>query len=169
MVILFSNRKSKLEKEILEILITCGADFISDRLVISTGGFFTATVCYKKTQINAKKAIILILDDSEKFKNQILPLGVIGICEDTNQNALNIFKENKVPVITCGNNHKNTITISSIENNQYILTLQRQITDLKGNVILPTDYKITLDNKYSPEAVMLCGAVLCLENNKIGN
>ena len=71
MVILFSNRKSKLEKEILEILIACGADFISDKSVISTGSFFTATVCYKKTKIDAKKAIILILDDSEKFKNQI--------------------------------------------------------------------------------------------------
>ena len=166
MVILFSNRKSKLGKEILEILIACGADFISDKSVISTGGFCTATVCYKKTKIDTKKAIILIIDDSEKFKNQILPLDVIGICEDTNQNALNIFRENNVPVITCGNNHKNTITISSIENNQYILTLQRQITNLKGNVILPTDYKITLNNKYSPEAVMLSGAVLCLVNNK---
>lgn len=165
MVILFSNRKSKLEKEILEILIACGADFVSDKSVVSAGGFFTATVCYKKTQIDAKKAIILIIDDSEKFKNQKLPLDVIGICEDVNFNALQVFKYNKVPVITCGNNHKNTITLSSIENNQYILTLQRQITDLKGNRILPTDYKITLDKKYSPEAVMLSGAVLCLVNN----
>ncbi len=165
MVILFSNRKSKLEKEILEILIACGADFVSDKSVVSAGGFFTVAVCYKKTNIDAKKAIILILDDSDKYLNQTLPSDVIGICEDVNFNALQVFKYNKVPVITCGNNHKNTITLSSIENNQYILTLQRQITDLKGNRILPTDYKITLDKKYSPEAVMLSGAVLCLVNN----
>ncbi|MBO5322161.1 MAG: hypothetical protein J6B22_06135 [Clostridia bacterium] len=162
MVILFSNRKSKLEKEIVEILIACGADVISDKSVVSAGGFFTLAICYKKTEIKTKKAIALYVDDSLRFKNQILPDEVIGICEDKNINALENFKKNKVAVVTCGNNPKNTITLSSIENGNYILTLQRQITNLKGDTLCPADYKITLEKQYSPEAVMLSGAVLCL-------
>ena len=162
MVILFSNRKSKLEKEIVEILIACGADVISDKSVVSAGGFFTLAICYKKIEINTKKAIALYVDDSAKFKNQILPDEVVGICEDKNINALENFKKNKVAVVTCGNNPKNTITLSSIENGNYILTLQRQITNLKGDTLCPADYKITLEKQYSPEAVMLSGAVLCL-------
>lgn len=162
MVILFSNRKSKLEKEIVEILIACGADVISDKSVVSAGGFFTLAICYKKTEIKTKKAIALFVDDSTKFCNQNLSDKVIGICEDKNINALENFKKNKVAVVTCGNNPKNTITLSSIEDGNYILTLQRQITNLRGNILYPADYKITLNKQYSPEAVMLSGAVLCL-------
>lgn len=164
MVIIFSNRKSKLEKEIVEILIACGADVISDKSVVSAGGFFTLAICYKKTEITSKKAIAIFVDDSTKFINQVLPDEVIGICEDKNINALENFKRNKVAVVTCGNNPKNTITLSSIEDGNYILTLQRQITNLKGNILYPADYKITLEKQYSPEAVMLSGAVLCLIN-----
>lgn len=162
LVLIFSNRKCKLEKEIIEILTACGADYISDKKVTSSGGFFTVTSCYKKTDLNIKKGIALILDDTEKFENQVLPSGIIGICEDTNYNALKIFKNNGVPVITCGNNPKNTLTLSSIDSTDFLVTLQRQIIDIKGEIIYPADYKMSLEKPHSPQAVMMCCGVLNL-------
>lgn len=162
MVLLFSNRKNKLEKEIIEILTACGAEFISDKFITASGGYFTVAVCYKKTLININKGVALMLDDTHRFLKQEFPIGITGICEDSNETALKLFKANGLPVITCGNNAKNTLTISSVENNNYLVTLQREIIDIKGNVICPADYKICLEKGYSPEAVMLSCGVLCL-------
>ncbi len=162
MVILFSNRKNTLEKEIIEILTAFGGNFISDKVVASQGGYFTVTACYKKTELNIKNGIALIIDDTEKFKSINLPNDMIGICEDQNQTALSIFKTNGLPVITCGNNPKNTLTISSIDFNNYIITLQREIIGINGKIIYPADYKISLKKPYSPQAVMLSCCVLCL-------
>ena len=131
MVLLFSNRKSKLEKEIRDILTAFGADFITDKSVSATGGFFTVAVCYKKTEINIKKGIALMLDDTKRFEGQIFPDGIIGICEDSNTSALSLFKSNHLPALTCGISHKNTVTFSSIGEKEFILTLQREIFDIK--------------------------------------
>lgn len=162
MVVLFSNRKSKAEKEIVDILTACGADFISDKTVCAKGGYFTLTVFYKPTDLKIEKGIVLILDNTEKFLPQSLPDGTIGICEDCNSNALKIFEKNNIPVISCGNSSKNTITISSINDRNIIVTLQREITDKFGNIIYPGDYKIALSKDYSPFAVLSSAAILLL-------
>lgn len=162
MVLLFSNRKSKLDKEIRDILTAFGADFITDKSVSATGGFFTVAVCYKKTEINIKKGIALMLDDTKRFEGQIFPDGIIGICEDSNTSALSLFKSNHLPALTCGISHKNTVTFSSIGEKEFILTLQREIFDINGNKILPFDVKLKFQKEYSLCAVLLSFSVLCL-------
>ncbi len=162
MVLLFSDRKSKLEKEITEILTAFGADFITDKSVSAIGGFFTVVVCYKKSEINIKKGIALMIDDTEKFKNQVLPKGIVGVCEDNNSSAIDIFKANRLPAMTCGLSHKNTVTFSSMGKKHFVLTLQREITDINGNTILPCDIKVDFEKEYSPSAVLLSLSVLCL-------
>ena len=163
MVILFSNRKSKTEKEIIEILTACGADVISDKGISATGGYFTVTVLYKPTDLKIKKGIALILDDTDRFCGQALPFGVTGICEDSNSAALKIFAENSVPVITCGSNSKNTVTLSSINGKNMVISLQRTLTDGYGKKLLPCDLKVRLKKEYSAFAVMCCTVILLLE------
>ncbi len=167
MVILFSNRKSKLEKEILEILTAWGADFITDKSVTVTGGYFTVAVCYKKTDLALKKGIALILDDTDRFKALNLPQGIYGICEDKNSSAIEIFSKNNIPVVTCGSNHKNTLTLSSINERDFVITLQREITDLNGKPVYPADFILSFKKSYSPQAVLLSTAVLCLSGAEI--
>ena len=162
MVIIFSNRKNKLLNEITEILTVCGADFISDKTVNSADGHFTVFVTFKAIEIKIKKGIALILDDTEKYNEQILPFGVLGICESTNIKAIEIFERNKTQVITCGNNHKNTFTLSSINENDWVITLQRVIEDINGKTLYPADYKINIEKKYSCDAVLISLAILLL-------
>ena len=113
MVILFSGRKSAVEKEIIEILSGYGADYISDKAVSSLGGRFTVVSEYKKTEIKLKSGIAVFIDDTDRFDNQVFPDGIIGICEDTNTAALKAFKDSGTPVISCGIGAKNTVTLSS--------------------------------------------------------
>ena len=112
MVIIFSGRKSETEKEIIEILSSNGGDYISDKTILKGKGLFTVISEYKKTDLKIEKGIALILDDTERFKGQSFPFGVIGICEENNKSALGLFKKSKIPVISCGMNPKNTITFS---------------------------------------------------------
>ncbi len=162
MVLLFSNRKSKLEKEIIEILTARGADLITDKSVAATGGYFTVIVSYKNFEINVNKGIVVILDDTLKFDNLVLPTGIIGICEENNFGALKIFEGNTTTVLTCGYNVKNTLTISSVRDNGYTVSLQREINDIKGNRVLPQDFTLEFAKKYSTQAVLISAAVLCL-------
>lgn len=162
MVILFSGRKSAVEKEIIEILSGYGADYISDKAVSSVGGRFTVISEYKKTDIKLKSGIAVFIDDTDRFENQCFPDGIIGICEDRNTAALKAFKASHTPVISCGMGAKNTVTLSSFGDASLLTSLQRTVTDFKGKDIEPAEFKIKLTKKYSSFAVMAATAVLLL-------
>ncbi len=163
MVILFADRKSKTEKEIIEILTLFGASYISDKTVCSTEGAFTVVSEYKCIDLILNDGIAVICDITDRFKSQRFPTGIIGVCEDTNIKALDLFHKNHIPVITCGMNAKNTVTLSSLDNNIPFITLQRRITNLKGKIIEPAEFNIKLSKNYSPFSVMASVAILLLE------
>lgn len=162
MVILFAGRKSRTEKEIIEILKKHGATYISDKFVSENSGSFTIISTYKKTEIALSKGIAVFIDETERFESQTLPIGIVGICEDTNQKALEIFKNNNIAVISCGMNLKNTVTLSSINSGDLLATLQRSLTDSSGKIIDPSEFKIRLTKEYSPFAIMASLSVLLL-------
>lgn len=162
MVILFSGRKNAAERELIEILTGCGADYISDRSVSAGDGIFTIISEYKKTDLRLKDGIAVFLDDTDRFSGQSFPEGMVGICEDTNKTALSLFKESNIPVISCGMNSKNTVTLSSLNSSSLLAALQRTVTDCKGNDIFPGEFKIKLSADYTPFAVMAATAVLLL-------
>lgn len=162
MVILFSDRKNKTEKEIIEILKSYNADYISDKNIHIGNGKLTIISEYKVTDLEIKKGVAVFISETERFKNQKLPDGVIGICEDCNKQALKIFSDNKISVITCGMNAKNTITLSSINSDTLLATLQRSFTDNSENEIYPEELKIKIKKQYMPFSVMVCLAILLL-------
>lgn len=162
MVILFSGRKNKTENEIIEILTKSGASYISDRRILAGNEKIIIISEYKKTELKINKGIAVFIDDTDRFIGQKFPDGIIGICEDCNSKALEIFYENKIPVITCGMNAKNTIAISSISSNTLLASLQRRITDIGGNVIEPEEFKVKLSKKYLPYSVMASITILIL-------
>ena len=166
MVLLFSGRNNKTEKEIIEILKAYKGNFISDKIVLDNYGLFTIVSCYKVTELDIESGIAVFCDNNERFVNQKLPKGVIGICEDSNTVALSVFKKNGNPVISCGMNSKNTITLSSLNSNTLFVALQRTVTNSKGYSVEPEEFKITLKKQYQPFSVMASVAVLLLNSIK---
>lgn len=163
LVILFSGRKSATEQEIIEILTSHGANYISDKAVISKGDKFTVISEYKKSDVKIKNGVALFIDDTNRFDAQTFGSGIMGICEDINTKALNIFEKSGIPVISCGMNGKNTVTLSSLNNSCVLVTLQRNIKDCFGKIVYSGEFIIKLTKKYSPFSVMASTAVLLLE------
>lgn len=159
MVILFSERNSKTEKEIAEILENYGVNRISDKLVHENHGGITQITVYKRIEVLVDKGIAVFTDECDRFNDQKLPIGTIGICEENNKNALKIFKSNNISAITYGSNNKNTVSLSSIGESSVHVTIQRTLTDIYGNLIEPGEYKLSLSKRYSPFSVM---ATLCI-------
>ena len=162
MVVLFSERKNKIEREIIEILIKHSGDYISDKEVFSRGGKFTVISEYKRADIKMINGIAIIIDETSRFEGQIFKEGTIGICESTNKSALTIFEKSKIPIISCGNNPKNTITFSSINDDSVLLSLQRNITSFDGEEIFPCELNIKLTKKYQPFSIMASTTALLL-------
>ncbi len=162
MVILFSGRKSAAENEIIEILSQYGANYISDKMVSAGMGRFTIISEYKKTDIKLKSGIAVFIDDTDRFNSQVFPDGIIGVCEDSNLKALELFRQSHIPVISCGMNAKNTVTLSSCGSDSLLVSLQRTLTDCSGCEIDPAEFKIKLTKNYSSFAVMASAAVLLL-------
>ena len=150
MIILVSESKNKIEEEIREILINS----LKQPNIITLN---------KNSDLNSniKNGIIIILDNAKDFADKSIN-GMVGICEDCNKNAIDIFSKNNMPVITCGMNVKNTVTFSSINDNSLIVSLQRVITDSKGKEIEPTEFKLILTKDYNIFSVMASVSVLLL-------
>jgi len=165
-VILFAERKSKNEREIIEILKKYGADHISDSEIDRTKSRFTVVTVYKKTNLEIESGIAVYTDNTNRFKAQKHPIGVIGICEENNTSAFEIFKKSNNAVITCGANRKNTLTFSSANGNFLMMSLQRTIIDQNGNTIDPCELKIELTKNYSVFSVMVCAGILLLNGIK---
>ncbi len=162
MVILFSGRRNRYEKEIVEILKGVGANYISDKTVYGYSENLTIISIYKNIELNLKKGIAVVLDDTERFKDQKFPKGIIGICEDCNKTALSLFAKDNISVVTCGLNAKNTVTFSSIDNNSFVVAVQRTLTDLFGKEIEPTEYTVKIKRKYNDFSIMVSVTILLL-------
>lgn len=159
---MLSERKSKNEKDIIEILKKYGADYYSDKVINEGNGTFTCISIYKPTELSVKNAIAIFTEKTTKFYQQNHPISVIGVCEDTNKNALENFKKSNNAVITCGINNKNTLTISSFNKNYVLVSLQRSVIDINGNHIEPCEFKIKISKAYNPYPILAVTAVLIL-------
>ncbi len=162
LVILLSERKSKNEKEIIEILKKYGCNHYNDKTITEGKGAFTCVSIYKPTELLIKNAIAVFTEKTAKFNKQNCPIGVIGVCEDSNKIALENFKKSNNAVVTCGINNKNTITISSFSENNVLVTLQRSLIDIKGNRIEPCEFKIGITKRYNPYSILSSTAILIL-------
>ena len=162
MIILFSKRNSRTEKEIIEILTSFGGNYISDKVILKNKEIFTLVSKYKKTTLNLNCGIALFLSDTNHFSGQEFSKGMVGICEYDNSNALSIFQKNEIPIISCGMNPKSTITLSSVDKEKVTVSLQRIISDINGSEIEPFEFIINLKSDYSLFSVMASAAILLI-------
>jgi len=109
---------------------------------------YTVIVINEKSIENFKNVIfeILVLDtnvlrNNRFLKNIILNSKRLIINSDYEEN-LEVIKNLKLTVITYGMKSKSTITISSVEEDDMLMSIQRSIKTIKGNIIEPQEMKI---------------------------
>lgn len=141
MVVILSDRKNGFERTMKNKLLKLGGDFISDGKITEGGHIFTGIILNKPSKILLKKGIIILSDNIKNFKKQDIPKGVIGVCREGNFNGLALLERNGIPTISCGTGSKNTLTVSSLNDNDIMVCLQRSITDINGNIVEPCEIK----------------------------
>ena len=166
MVLIFSDRKSAEEKEIISILKGFDITYISDKFIKSGKKGLTILNIHKIVELNIDKGIAVMIGDTSRFSSQKFPKGIIGICDCYNKNSLEIFAKHPMEVITCGMGRKNTVTFSSINQDTALLTFQRNITDFSGRTIEPAEYRLKLKTKYNNFSVMASFTILLLNGIK---
>ena len=133
MIIIFADKKTKCGTEISDILYRCIPKRQTDFDIVT-----------------------------EYSENIDFPPGSIGVCEYSNSEALKSLMKNCVPVISCGMNGKNTVTLSSVGGSSALVSLQRTVTDIYGRDREPAEFRIRLTHSRSPFAVAAAAAVLLL-------
>lgn len=133
MIIIFADKKTKCGTEISDILYRCIPNRRTDFDIIT-----------------------------EYSENIDFPTDSVGVCEDSNSEALKLLMKNGIPVISCGMNGKNTVTLSSVGDSAALVSLQRTVTDIYGRDREPAEFRIRLTHSRSPFAVAAAFAVLLL-------
>ncbi|MCI8412385.1 MAG: hypothetical protein HFJ40_08230 [Clostridia bacterium] len=126
---------------------------------------------------NIKFKIIVIDNNLEKFKNQKSTLQ--KICKNTQYIILNtdihlkmeILQNEKVNIITYGLNQKATITMSSIKETDILISLQRNIENIKKEIIEVEEKHIKLNEKDKLKAyeILIIYTILIIYGYKIIN
>lgn len=86
----------------------------------------------------------------------------ISIVEEGNERALKMLKGSCAPTLICGMSSKDTLTLSSVSDNSAVVSLQREICDLNGNIIEPCEIQISHDEPFSKFELLAACAVLLL-------
>lgn len=108
------------------------------------------------------KGIVLFKNDLTGCTDITLPSDFIAIVDPQNEKAAEIIKKYRLQTITCGLSQRDTLTYSSIDAENAVISLQREIKTLQGNPILPREIPILLNSAYDNYQLLAAMAVLLL-------
>ena len=96
-------------------------------------------------------------------KNIVIPKGFIAVVSANNHSAASILRKIDVFAITCGTSPKDTMSISSIDYLNAVVSLQRIIRNIDGEVIEPQEFIVHLKEETAiyPLLTALTVFVLC--------
>ena len=107
---------------------------------------------------------IFVFKGSLGFKKDVvIPKGFIAVVSANNHSAASILRRINVFAITCGTSPKDTMSISSLDYLSAVVSLQRIIKNIDGEVIEPQDFIIRLKEETAiyPLLTALTVFVLC--------
>ncbi len=104
----------------------------------------------KEELLNQKFEILVVEDmaiDKENIKKAINKTEYLIIQDNINDLELNLDKE--INIITFGFNHKSTVTVSSVTEENIVICTQRIIKSINHKLIQPQEIIIKNTNKYN--------------------
>ena len=84
------------------------------------------------------------------------------------ENNLEFLQNKKITVITYGLNPKSTVTISSINEEEILIALQRNIKTLQGNIIEVGEKRVSVseNKKLSPQDILAINIIFWIYENE---
>lgn len=97
----------------------------------------------------------------------MLPTGFTAVVEPENEPAIEIIRRSRVQAITCGLSQADTLTFSSIDTGNAVISLQRAIQSLYGGAILPRDIPVSFGSAYSGYQLLATAAIMLLSETPL--
>jgi len=96
-----------------------------------------------------------------------IPSNFIAVTDSENNDAVSILLKNGMQTVTCGLSQKDSITFSSRDDEDAVVSLQREIKTLNGNAVFPHEIPIKLESVKGEYPVLAAIAVLLIAGNLI--
>ena len=105
----------------------------------------------REENLEDKKIDVLVLEDlivsKEVLEKIVKNIKYLIIQDNINDIQFNLDKE--INIITFGFNHKSTVTVSSVTEEDIVICIQRIINSINNNLIQPKENVIKNTNKYN--------------------
>ncbi|HEX2986497.1 MAG TPA: hypothetical protein VHO71_06770 [Caproiciproducens sp.] len=116
----------------------------------------------KIPEIKIENGILLFKNSFDSQEPAHVPVGFSCILESKNFHAAAILQETGAAAITCGTSSKDTISIAGLEENNAVLSLQRSVMTINGDLVEPHDFKVTVHSGIGPHRILAVCTVLLI-------
>ncbi len=118
--------------------------------------------CEQIPKIEIDRGVLLFKNSFQISEGSTVPENIFCIFETQNKNAAAVLKNTHTTAITCGTSQKDTISIAGLEETGAVLSLQRNIKKLDGEILEPHDFTVQLSAKIGPHRILAVSAVLMI-------
>lgn len=150
----------KLAKRVLEILRDHGkVNSLTDHQLVITESDNWVICAAALEEIKVDQLLVVALRDAPKLPAK-LRCDVLLIPSDAE-----ISCQGSASVITYGQLGKDTITLSSVDRDEAVVDLQRQILTLSGNTIEPCEIVVKVREQLDNDFILAVASILILTDN----
>lgn len=113
-------------------------------------------------KIELKSGILILKNNISQQRPAAVPEGFVCILEAGNLAAARLLCGSKATVILYGTGSRNTLSLSGLSSSSALISLQRSLMTLEGNLVEPREIEVRLSAERSPQQILLVSAVLLL-------
>lgn len=172
-IIIYGDKRDLQIKNTLIPLLSkdFGINIVDGRVIKSTQGYRTINIIEtaNANEINVKNAILILKNNAKISSIKLVEKSTNIIVNSNNAKVLARLAKSLNHVYTCGFSSKDYMTFSSREQDSAVVSLQRDIVKLNGEICEPLDIRCKTRgemNDYTILASSLCLILLNLINEK---
>lgn len=108
------------------------------------------------------KGILFFKNSFQPQAGEALAPGLLPVFESRNPVVSAFLREQGAVAVTCGTAARDTLSVSSLDYHSAMVSLQRCMTTLSGEIIEPGDIPVSLRRSHSPHQILAAVSVLLL-------
>lgn len=117
--------------------------------------------CTEVPQMEHMNGILVFKSSFCSQKGRIAD-GVLPVLDSQNEAAAEILRESGCIALTCGTAPRDTVSIASLQPEESVVSLQRSIITLSGEVVEPHDFPVHVKKEGSVYSLLAACSVLLL-------
>lgn len=127
--------------------------------LIAGGGDYLVSVRSYMPRLCSGAVVVLC---SWKGAGLILPGGVHAAALSCDRRARRVLQRSRCEALCCGMSSCDPLTLSSLREDSAVISLQRELVDLRGETIEPCDIPVKLSDRLDPDTLLLAAAAALL-------